>query len=71
MRDVRMAVVGDMEAATRSSAPAPRCEVCDRSLPKGLERRRCLAHSPYAQMVMRHEQTRRGRRVRAAARRVA
>lgn len=61
MRDVRLTTASDLEA----KAPAPRCQVCDLRLPKGLNRRYCLEHSEYAQELMQRERRRRARRVRS------
>lgn len=64
IRDVRLSTMDDLEEAARASAPASRCLVCERKLPKGLQRSHCLEHSPYAQELIRREQRRRARRVR-------
>ncbi|MCO5169815.1 MAG: hypothetical protein M9894_26045 [Planctomycetes bacterium] len=64
VRDVRLEKVKELEDAARAAGPAPRCCVCDRRLPRGVDRSHCLEHSEYAQRLIRHERGRRGTRVR-------
>ncbi len=64
IRDVRLSTMDDLEETARASAPPARCLVCERKLPRGLQRSHCLEHSPYAQELIRKEQRRRARHVR-------
>lgn len=66
IRDVRLEAVKDIEDAARAAAPPARCRVCERKLPKGLQRSHCLEHSAYAQRLIQAERRRRARRARPA-----